>query len=91
MRVHVNKSLFLQRTWYFPTVDAYSKFKWNYLYTLYSTPTTERYDSSLELLFTTHGYPETLVTDSTPSTESFDRDVYYKSTNIKLQSETGSL
>ena len=59
VRVHVDHFFFGGKA-IFLEVDAYSK--WVELF-IHGTPTTDRCISSLELVFTTHGYPETLVSD----------------------------
>ena len=79
VRVHVDHFFFGGKA-IFLVVDAYSK--WVELF-IHCTPTTERCISSLELVFTTHGYPETLVSDNHPCFKSFDMEVYCKSRNIK--------
>ena len=79
VRVHVDHFFFAGKA-IFLVVDAYSK--WVELF-IHGTPTTDRCISSLELVFTTHGYPETLVSDNHPCFKSFDMDVYCKSRNIK--------
>ena len=79
VRVHVDHFFFGGKA-IFLVVDAYSK--WVELF-IHGTPTTERCITSLELVFTTHGYPETLLSDNHPCFKSFDMDVYWKSRNIK--------